>query len=61
MLSVDQAALLVRTRSILIYEMVIDKTLHFAESCDGLLLICPNSLRQNAAPLDDAAPKIIGT
>ena len=44
MVTARQAAALIRVDSRLIYHWVATEQLHFAETADGLLLICLNSL-----------------
>lgn len=44
MLTVDQAALMMRIRSLVIYRLVETGDLHFAENDEGILLVCLNSL-----------------
>jgi hypothetical protein len=45
MLSVDDAALLTHVNSTTIFRSALAGDLHSTESAEGLLLICPNSLR----------------
>ncbi len=44
MLTVDQAALMMKIRSRMIYRLVETGDLHFAENDEGLLLVCLSSL-----------------
>lgn len=44
MLTVDQAALRMKIRSLMIYRLVETGDLHFAENEEGILLVCLDSL-----------------
>ncbi len=44
MLTVDQAALMMKIRSLMIYRLVETGDLHFTENDGGLLLVCLDSL-----------------
>ena len=44
-LSTDEAALQARVTSLTIFHWVESERLHYIESSEGLLLICPNSLQ----------------
>lgn len=47
MLTIDEAALRVGVSSRAIFRWVESGTIHYTETADGLLLICPTSLPQN--------------
>jgi hypothetical protein len=44
-LTTDEAAIQAHVTSLTIFHWVESELLHYIESCDGLLLICPNSLK----------------
>lgn len=55
MLTVDQAALMMKIRSLMIYRLVETGDLHFAENDEGILLVCLNSL-EAISHLSKASP-----